>query len=93
MKFSSAQSKIKPGLAIQRKGWNAAGQFVFDATLSLSLTEARKQGLPGAVKLEPTYVIFTAQGKLQPGWVPSQSDLRADDWVVVKIKDQFTPGK
>lgn len=87
MKFTSAVAKLKPGFGIQCTDWNGKNQFVFDASLTMSLVEARKQGFPGPVKLKPVYVLYNAQGELQPGWTPSQGDLHNTNWIVVKIKD------
>lgn len=35
-------------------------------------------------KYEPCIVMFTAQGKHQPGWLASQADMLAEDWMVVE---------
>ena len=32
---------------------------------------------------EPCFVMHTAQGTEQPGWLASQADMLSDDWVVV----------
>lgn len=87
MKFTSAMARISPGYAIQCTDWNGANQFVFEATLTMSLTELRKQGFLGQTKLKPVYILHNAKGELQPGWVPSQGDLRNENWIIVKIKD------
>lgn len=65
MKFGEAFDHVEEGKSIRRAGWNGAGQFVW------------LQTFPG---YEPVFVIRNAQGKHQPGWLPSMGDLRADDW-------------
>ncbi len=29
---------------------------------------------------QPYFAMYNAQGKWQPGWIPAQSDLFAEDW-------------
>lgn len=29
---------------------------------------------------QPYFALYTAQGKWQPGWVPSTSDVLSEDW-------------
>lgn len=65
MIFGTALEEVKTGKHIRRTGWNGPGQYVW------------MQSFPG---FEPVFVIRNAQGKQQPGWLPSMGDLRADDW-------------
>jgi len=64
--FSRALEALKDGREIQRAGWNGANQRVFLHTF--------------ATDMQPCFVLINAQGKKQPGWVPSMGDLLADDW-------------
>jgi len=41
-------------------------------------------GLRGKIKIEPHFDMYTAQGTMQPGWVCSQADMNADDWIIVE---------
>ena len=34
--------------------------------------------------MQPCIGLRTAAATMQPGWVPSQQDMMADDWVIVK---------
>ena len=43
-----------------------------------------KQHVPtGDLRVGAYIVMWTAQGVWQPGWLASQADMLADDWVVV----------
>ena len=33
-------------------------------------------------------VLWTAQNKWQPGWVASQQDVLAEDWIILKGSDE-----
>ena len=35
-------------------------------------------------KSQPYFALFNAQGKWQPGWVASVSDLLANDWEIAE---------
>jgi len=68
MGFGAAIESLKQGRSIRRDGWNGKGMHVYLVTID---------------GLEPCVALFTAQGKRQPGWVPSQVDMLAEDWSVV----------
>jgi len=73
--FSAALIALKDGHAAARRGWNGKGMY-----LKMQLPdEHSKMGLP--------YIyISTVEGKFVP-WVASQTDLLANDWIMVKIKE------
>jgi len=70
MNFSEILEKLKDKHSICRAGWNGAGQYVYIAQLS------------GDEDYLPTFVIRNAQGKHQPGWLPSIGDILAEDWEI-----------
>lgn len=88
MDFSTALLAVKEGRKIARAGWNGASQFVIMAG-GYHLDEVRpgskyaKAGITGPVTIQPHLDLRNAQGNMQPGWVPSQGDLFATDWVIV----------
>lgn len=69
--FSLALKKLKEGYKASREGWNGKGQFIKLQTPN----ENSKMKLP-------YLYISTVDGKLVP-WIASQTDLLAEDWVVV----------
>lgn len=73
MTFSQALEKLKDKQCVARAGWNGAGQYVY-------LVEGLRHN---EIEFEPVFVIRNAQGKHQPGWLPSMGDLMAGDWELV----------
>lgn len=74
MDFSSALKEAKGGLRIARNGWNGKGLFV-EAQFP---DENSKMGNP--------YLYINAKalgGECNP-WIPSQTDLFAEDWEVIE---------
>lgn len=88
MNFGQALEAVKQGHKIARAGWNGANQFVIKAG-GYTVSEARpgsdyaKAGITGEFNIQPHLDLKNAQGHMQPGWVPSQGDLFADDWIIV----------
>ena len=76
MNFAEAFLKVKNGHQIQREGWNGEGLFV-EAQYP---DENSKMGNP--------YLYINAKalgGECNP-WVPSQTDLFAEDWRIVEVR-------
>lgn len=71
--FSQILNDLKKGAQARRFGWNGAGQCVY-----------LERFADFDVSFEPCFVLHNAQGKLQPGWVPSMGDLLADDWEIIQ---------
>ena len=69
MNFETILSELKAGHRVARSGWNGANQFVY-------MTRFTSECLP-------CFMLRNAQGKSQPGWVPSIGDLLAEDWGIV----------
>lgn len=93
MNFGEAQQILDNGFMAFREGWNGKGQFVYKTignTVSkdfipkfASLPDSVKEFLlkiDKDVEFSSSYTLYNAQGKMQPGWVPSQGDLNATDW-------------
>ena len=71
--FSLALSHLmEPGIKMQRTGWNGKGQYV------------QAQYPDAHSKMSKPYLYLTDSGGNKVPWVPSQGDLFADDWVMVK---------
>ena len=89
MNFGKALEAVKSGSKIARSGWNGANQFVLKAG-GYTVQEARpgsdyeRAGIKGELTIAPHLDLKNAQGIMQPGWVPSQGDLFAEDWVIIE---------
>lgn len=95
--FEVAHRYAKEGYAIQRAGWNGPGQFAVMMP-ALYLPPYNTQGTERKVNdrtakwigedapldCQPYYALYNAQKKWQPGWLPSQGDLFANDWQVIE---------
>ena len=91
--FGLAIEALKQGEKVARSGWNGKGMW-----LSLSCGEskavpadnfwsphnaqfARENG--GAATVLPSITMKTATGEILMGWLASQTDMLAEDWMVV----------
>lgn len=85
--FSMALSLIKQGGRVARVGWNGKGMFIFLVPGS-QFTVSRPPLL--GIYPEGTQIDYhahvdmrTANGQIAP-WLCSQTDLLANDWVIVE---------
>lgn len=87
MDFSDALKALKAGNIIQRSGWNGKGMWLVlvPGTPQVQFREGSPYQAAGLVQsdINPHIDMFTADGKMQPGWLASQTDMLADDWQVV----------
>lgn len=88
--FDLALGAVKAGQKIARLGWNGKGMFVvyqegYPQGIPINANTAKATGLPAGTvcSFRPYLVMKTADGAFVP-WVASQTDLLAEDWVVVK---------
>ena len=87
MSFSLALEKVKMGCRIARIGWSGKGQYVFlaeDVDFNTQADISEFQGSIDGVDVLPVLVFRTAAGDLQSGWLASQSDMLAEDWMVLE---------
>jgi hypothetical protein len=95
LNFGEAIQGLKAGKKLARGGWNGKNQFVvmmpslYLPPYSTQGTErkvndrtAKYIGVDVPLDSQPYFALFNAQGKWQPGWVPSTSDCLAEDWMV-----------
>ena len=95
MTFGMAIEAMKQGKKVARAGWNGKGMW-----LCIPLVEGPKEipstgiwGKPnveyaeqngGTVKVMPYITMKAADGSIVMGWLASQTDMLADDWVIVE---------
>lgn len=98
MNFGEAfQLAKKEDKAICREGWNGKGQFVVimpalylppyntaDTSRKVNDRTAKWIGEDQPLDCQPYFALYNAQKKWQPGWLPSQGDLFAEDWQIVE---------
>ncbi|MEM6162051.1 DUF2829 domain-containing protein [Erwinia sp. P6884] len=90
MDFGSALKSLKSGKKVAREGWNGKGMFLILVAGSKSIEP--NEGSPyadlkvspnGVVDINPHIDMKTATGEMQPGWLASQTDILATDWVEI----------
>ena len=83
--FGTAIEHLKQGERVARIGWNGKGMYLLLATEIDFVTKADlsdMQNLTGELTL-PAIVMKTADNKFVVGWLASQTDMLAEDWVIV----------
>lgn len=95
MDFGKAIANIKAGKKVAREHWNGKGMFVFLKAGSVDRSRCGQthiSGVPdrlfetgdaGTVTRMPCVVMRAADGSLVEGWLASQTDMLAEDWVLV----------
>jgi len=97
MTFGQAIEAAMAGNRIARAGWNGRGMWVVYMS-GMTLPPFNTQGTERKVNdrtarwigedtpLEtlPYFAMWTADQKWQPGWLASQSDMVATDWMIVE---------
>ena len=77
MNFSDALHEIKIGSKVARSGWNGVGLWL----------EIQIPGDHSKMTLPYIYINYPENTKTTPGakvpWVASQTDILADDWLIV----------
>lgn len=94
MCFGTALEALKDGQRIAREGWNGKGMWLslsgplhgreiaFENFWSSNNAEfARANG--GSATVLPCITMKTASGEILMGWLASQTDMLAEDWMVV----------
>ncbi|EPK2688447.1 MULTISPECIES: DUF2829 domain-containing protein [Klebsiella] len=79
--FGIAIEMLKDGHRVARKGWNGKGMF-------LRMVSGKQYdvacGIARDLELAPWIGMKTADGKFVP-WLASQTDMLAEDWVIVEV--------
>lgn len=90
MEFGQALTALKHGSRATREGWNGKGMWVVMVGSGHYDVGARTVGLnvrkDPAPTLRPWLGLKAHNGDFVP-WVASQSDILADDWVILEAED------
>lgn len=95
MTFGHAVEAARKGSKIARSGWNGKNQFVVlmpalylppfnsqEPGAKVNDRTAKHIGKGTPLDSQPYFALYNAQGKWQPGWVPSISDCLTEDWIL-----------
>jgi hypothetical protein len=88
MNFGEAIEAAKSGSKIYRTGWNGKNMWVCympPVVIAEDIVNGRtKKFVPtGDLQVGGYFVMWTAAGIWQPGWLAAQPDMLADDWGIV----------
>lgn len=82
MSFGEALERCKKGAKISRLGWNGKGQYVELAT-RISYVDAQGETINAGHKaIGNNALAFVGTSGVQLGWLASQADMLAEDWVL-----------
>lgn len=84
MNFGKALENLKEGKKVARKGWNGKNQYIELAT-NISYKNANEEIINTKHEaIGNKAVAFVGTSGVQIGWLASQADMLAEDWVVVE---------
>jgi len=96
--FSEALAGLRIGHKLARAGWNGKGMFVWLVKGSIApgedgslpdlvngvTTHLFEHGDKGTVTRMPHLCMRAADGSTVTGWLASQTDMMAEDWMIVE---------
>lgn len=96
MNFGQAIEEMKAGKKVAREGWNGKNMFIVlmpalylppfnsqEPGAKVNDRTAKHIGKEAPLDSQPYFAMFTAKGQWQPGWLASQADMLAEDWIEV----------
>lgn len=94
MDFGDALRALKDGKRVARSGWNGkgmwlalsggvVGRMVHAENFWSQANQDYAESLGGKAHVLPCITMKTATGEILMGWLASQTDMLAEDWVVV----------
>ena len=84
MNFGEAIIQLKLGKKLARKGWNGKTQYIELAT-SISYVNSRSEVVNCKHdSIGNKAIAFVGTSGVQMGWLASQADMLAEDWVIVE---------
>lgn len=76
MTFGLALEALKNGFKVARAGWNGKGMW-------LSMSGKGVREVPAGSFWFPSITMKTATGEILMGWLARQTDMFAEDWLVI----------
>ena len=81
MDFGEAIKALKEGKKVARSGWNGKGMFLFLAKGENLTACICTDDMPSCTD---SICMKTAQNTIVVGWLASQTDMLADDWIIIE---------
>lgn len=90
--FGTAVEALKQGQRVARAGWNGKGMYLWLLPAAQVKAEwcrephlkAVAEANGGAIEALGSIRMMTADRKVLTGWLASQTDILAEDWVVLR---------
>lgn len=84
MDFGEALEALKAGKQVARAGWNGKGQYIELAT-NISYKNAAGEIVNSEHNaIGNKAIAFRGTSGVQMGWLASQADMLAEDWIIVE---------
>lgn len=94
MDFGKALTALRAGRLVQREGWNGKGMFLYfvpGSEFEVNIPPLNSIFSSGTkIRYHAHIDMRTAQGDCVP-WLASQTDLLAEDWQIVRLRDPSDP--
>lgn len=81
MGFENALKALKEGKKIKRKGWNGNNQYLIIGQMKECVLADGISINPGHNEIGSNFIMFVGTSGYQCGWLASQADMLAEDWV------------
>ena len=82
MDFGNAIKLLKQGKKLQRQGWNGKGQYIELAT-NISYINTNQEIINAEHEaIGNKAIAFVGTSGVQLGWLASQADMLAEDWII-----------
>ena len=81
--FGDAIKYMKRGLKVKRKGWNGKNQYIELASCISYTNPSGEVVNPNHDAIGNNAIAFVGTSGVQLGWLASQADMLAEDWVFV----------
>ena len=83
MDFGEAIQAVKKGCRVQRKGWNGKNQYI-ELAINISYINADGDIINAEHEaIGNKAIAFVGTSGVQLGWLASQADMLAEDWILV----------
>lgn len=87
MNFGQAIEALKQGKRVQLTDWVGKAKYLIlvPGETNASINPASAYGLMNIdrIDVKPRIDMRTGSNSIQPGWIPTQEEMLAEDWVLV----------
>ena len=89
MNFGKAIEALKEGKRVTRAGWNGKGQYIELAT-NISYVNSKGEVVNCEHEaIRNKAIAFVGTSGVQMGWLASQADMLAEDWMIDNRKNTY----